>query len=542
TVTAQPVGTTIRVNLDSVTLNTGVTTTWARGLPSAILSPETSAGSKVTWEEVAGSRTNIASITYNASGKPGTGTVSNFNTLESITATLTNINQSGSFKLRPVYDKTGENILGPEVTFTVLDGVLTGIELTNFWYPYNDWIYVTAGRTINEDKTSIIDVAFDPDTAPYDYSDITWTVGTGTTKADTKAKIGLDDFNYVTTVTGLAAGTTTIKAKVNGTDVSDTINVKVFKAPTLTYNTSSQNMTATMDTGVYVSADYDEDNIEDVNGGDVRFFYGNTEIFPNPKKDYTSQSRTFNISNETLKSLISNNKSLFSSNDETIEVRLYPVGTAVSGDDVNYYTEKIACYGKTNLGIHKIKVEGEHIKETTTSDYYLEGAKVSVQATPETGYKFSEWEDDSSTSSTKQVTVGAAGKNTYKAIAVSTSSSSSSSSRSSSSSKAISPATGGATSGGSGYDRVPRTGESNAIFAIVMLMVLCAFGAVWYSYRLYRPNEAQAGASTGTDKGSAAVSETSKVMKDDAESGEGEKKFSDSYDKDTDDDYKWDKD
>nr|MCR4739533.1 hypothetical protein [Lachnospiraceae bacterium] len=139
--TANATVTSISVDSTSVALTSGVAKT--SGLPVATLDAAAGDGSKITWEPVDGSTSNIASAPYSSAALEAPNGYKN--TITSITATLADTTQQGSFKLRPVYDKNGANIAGPEVTFTVtaqpvgttirvnLDSVTLNTGVTTTW-------------------------------------------------------------------------------------------------------------------------------------------------------------------------------------------------------------------------------------------------------------------------------------------------------------------------------------------------------------------------------------------------------------------------
>ncbi|MCR4922479.1 MAG: hypothetical protein K5931_00510 [Lachnospiraceae bacterium] len=402
--------------------------------------------------------------------------------------------------------KNGQEIvrtLTKQVTIGVV--AVKSITITNNYFPFNNYIYVSAGKTLSDEGSPIVNVEILPADCSYTKDDIVWSVASTAIASRT-----VDEYNDVVAVKGIKEGATTLKATIKGAseagkDVAGTINIKVYKIPGLSY--SSAQLSASLPDKVFLDLTSDDTNLNYVTGGDIRYFKGGTEIFPSStSKSYIDSGRSFTVSSSELRSVLTNNTSKFTSNDDAFEARVYPAGEAVADNsdtsiktqradaDLTVYDEEENFYGKTNVGVHKIVVTGDNITSSTTSGYYLEGEQVTIKAVAASGYKFSKWEDDGGSSTSRVVTVNST-NNTYRASATSTSSSTSKSSSASSSSKlgttSATSGTGG-TGGGAGeggLDPVPKTGQGNGILTVIFLMLASSIGAVYYAFKIRKPVE-----------------------------------------------------
>lgn len=139
---------------------------------------------------------------------------------------------------------------------------------------------------------------------------------------------------------------------------------------------------------------------------------------------------------------------------------------------------------------YRVSVSGDHI--TTNSVYGLEGHKVQLTATPNTGYELTGWSDSSSTTEkTRTFTVKTSGN----AYTVTTKTSGSS--NGSTSGNGTTPNK----TGNSNLDKVPKTGESMAIYWVIMVAIISAsiVAAVLYKYFTPKVRKWRGGDTDGND-------------------------------------------
>lgn len=139
---------------------------------------------------------------------------------------------------------------------------------------------------------------------------------------------------------------------------------------------------------------------------------------------------------------------------------------------------------------YRVSVSGDHI--TTNSVYGLEGHKVQLTATPNTGYELTGWSDSSSTTEkTRTFTVKTSG-NAYTATTKT-----SGSSNGSTSGNGTTPNK----TGNSNLDKVPKTGESMAIYWVIMVAIISAsvVAAVLYKYFTPKVRKWRGGDTDGND-------------------------------------------
>lgn len=348
---------------------------------------------------------------------------------------------TATITVTPNGDSTKAKTIAVTVTPNVTDATtLSGTYLTNGY---------------SRDMTKMLTIA--PSTATY--KSIAWT-SSNTSVATIDSASGV--------VTGKSTGDTTITALITNQDdstVTKTATLTVAGTPSITYN-SDRTLSVSLPSKIATGSD-DSVNISDVKGGYIVAFIDGKEVANT--SSYQTSGTSFTVPASFAEGAVSNNQSKFS-DEKDITFRVYPYG--VKASDSGSKTRNDSACADTTGRVYKVTVSGTGIKTAYT--YALNGTSIKITATPESNYTFSKW-SDSTTTNPRTITVS--GSTTYTAEATSKSSSSNSSSSSGSS-------TGSSKSSGSGagYDKVPKTGEGNALMCMWILLavsMIVAGGAVF---------------------------------------------------------------
>lgn len=241
---------------------------------------------------------------------------------------------------------------------------------------------------------------------------------------------------------------------------------------------------------------------------DVEFGSNDKLSFKLPDTAFTSHDSSKNI-NEVTGYQIDIMKE-----DGTVLYTVTKSGTdsiSIDGDTIEDYVEKAGASGKLSKDSEKVifrvsprgksQKDGKTTVTNTDAGYtmdartiyrvtvpettYINGAyvyglpdhEVTITASPKSGYKFANWEDGS-TSTTRKVKVSTTtSKNTYNATANTTGTPSSTAGNSTNKNGT-----------NSNLDKVPKTGESMAIYWIIMIAVIsgCVAASIIYKYMIKR--------------------------------------------------------
>ena len=239
------------------------------------------------------------------------------------------------------------------------------------------------------------------------------------------------------------------------------VPITVYKTPTYSSN-SDGSISYDFPEAIYTN-NSNENNITDVKG-----YY--LEILNESKnKVLSSKSVTGNrngsISDSTIEEVIRSASSNLSGDSAKVYIRVRPYGTSqTSGQNRACETDGFG-YIPDSRTVYRVSVSGSNV--VATSIYGQAGKEVEITATPSnSSYKFSKWQD-SNTSNPRRVQISSnTNNNKYEATMESRSNSSNSSGSGSGN------ATGGSKGSNSKLDKVPKTGESMAIYFIVMIAVI----------------------------------------------------------------------
>lgn len=264
-----------------------------------------------------------------------------------------------------------------------------------------------------------------------------------------------------------------------------------------------------------------EFTVRDDKIADVEFGSGDKLSFKLPDTAYTSYDNSKNIDEVTGYQID------IMKEDGTVLYSVTKSGTdsiSIDGDTIEDYIEKAGATGKLSGEKDKVVVRvsprGKSQKDNKTTvtntaagktldaktvykvtipdSTYINGAyvwglpdhKVTLTASPKSGYKFANW-DDGGTSVTRTVTISTdTSKNVYKANANTTGTPSTSGN--------------GTTpnkTGNSNLDKVPKTGESMAIYWVIMVAIISAsiVAAVLYKYFTPKVRKWRGGDTDGND-------------------------------------------
>lgn len=408
-----------------------------------------------------------------------------------------------------VYLDTGAKATNQKVTWEVDDDTIATISsagvltLTNL-AEAGDTIYITA--TSVEDDTVFTDYEVEVDIVkPTELSYNTTDITKGMT---------IDNFvgkNISTNPSGAAKNIKSISwSPANGGGIitisgngSSKVSFKGTKAGSVTMTP-----TVTYTNGEVEDLDSVEFIVRDDLISDVEFGSNDKLSFKLPDTAFTSHDSSKNI-NEVTGYQIDIMKE-----DGTVLYTVTKSGTdsiSIDGDTIEDYVEKAGASGKLSKDSEKIlfrvSPRGKSQKDAKTTvtntdagytmdartiykvtvpeTTYMNGAyvyglpdhEVTITASPKSGYKFANWEDGS-TSTTRKVKVSTtASNNTFKAIGNTTGTPSST--------------TGNTTNKNgtnSNLDKVPKTGESMAIYWIIMIAVIsgCVAASIIYKYMIKR--------------------------------------------------------
>lgn len=256
---------------------------------------------------------------------------------------------------------------------------------------------------------------------------------------------------------------------------------------------------------------------------DVAFGSGDKLSFKLPDTAYTSYDNSKNIDEVTGYQID------IMKEDGTVLYSVTKSGTdsiSIDGDTIEDYIEKAGATGKLSGDKDKVVVRvsprGKSQKDNKTTvtntaagktldaktvykvsipdSTYVNGAyvwglpdhKVTLTASPKSGYKFANW-DDGGTSVTRTVTISTdTSKNVYKANANTTGTPSTSSGNGTTPNK---------NGSNSNLDKVPKTGESMAIYWVIMVAIISAsvVAAVLYKYFTPKVRKWRGGDTDGND-------------------------------------------
>ncbi len=358
------------------------------------------------------------------------------------------------------------------VTATITGGGTSGDFTENFTITVNAFIPVT--EIIDVDVPKDVTVGYElalagtgyPTVAPSNATNktINWSLNGTNTIGATITPAGV----FKATSAGTATVTATITdGKATGDPYTRDFAITVHKAPTISYDTGNRSLTVSLPekvvTGYGVSS-----NITKVTGGYLEVYNNGNSVY-NSGTTYQSSGKGFTISSSSVESIIQSIKNKFSGTTATIEFRITPVGNTAS--NTSGYERSTINATSGSVTVYEVVVSGANL--TTTTYYGLAGTSLKITAKPTTGYTFSAW-SDGSTSNPRTVTVSTTtADNAYPATAVL-------GANRSSSSAGGAAGTGGTGSGGSGsgYDPVPKTGEGNAIFFMILISVLSGLTAI----------------------------------------------------------------
>lgn len=265
------------------------------------------------------------------------------------------------------------------------------------------------------------------------------------------------------------SGQTLTAALTDDPTTTATSTVKIYKNMAIAYD--SNKLKCTVPGAYYVSTD-DTKNLASVSGGVLQVYYNGEKLY-----EYGSVSDQKEFDASSLQSIIGNSsimdKIKSADKDQAdLEFRMYLKGTTPGGS--SYTTSD---YVSTTVPVYKITVSGTGI--TTTKYYGVNGySSLKITATPDSTHTFSKWSSDGSTTNPRTVTIS--GSATYTAEAASKSSSGSNSGSNSGSGSSSGSSKGSGS--GAGYDKVPKTGEGNALMWMWILLaasIVVAGGAVF---------------------------------------------------------------
>lgn len=262
---------------------------------------------------------------------------------------------------------------------------------------------------------------------------------------------------------GLKEGITTLTPTiyyVNGTyETLSGTSFKVYNPVTVENFDSNDGLKFTLPDAVYRSYS-DDKNISEVTGYriDVLNKDGNSVY----NSTTSTNSKSITLSGDTVENLIENATGNLSGDTHQVKLMISPVGKSQtnSGSTVTNSEENVRGISDTRTA-YKVSVSGSNIK--SASIYGLANHSVKITATPTSStYKFAGW-SDGNTSNPRTVTVSTnTSSNSYTATANTTGTPTSNAGNSS----------GGSKGSNSKLDKVPKTGESMAIYFIVMIAVI----------------------------------------------------------------------
>lgn len=346
------------------------------------------------------------------------------------------------------------------------------VDIVKPTYLIYNTLEITKGMTI--DNSVGKNISTNPSGAAKNIKSISWSPANG---------------DGIITISGNGSSKVTFKGTKAGS---------VTMTPTVTYTN-----------GEVEDLDSVEFIVRDDKISDVEFGSNDKLTFNLPDTAYTSHDSSKNIDEVTGYQID------IMKEDGTVLYTVTKSGTdsiSIDGDTIEDYVEKAGASGKLSKESEKIlfrvsprgksQKDGKTTVTNTDAGYtmdartiyrvtvpdttYINGAyvyglpdhEVTITASPKSGYKFANWEDGS-TSTTRKVKVSTTtSKNTYNATANTTGTPSSTAGNSTTKNS----------TNNSNLDKVPKTGESMAIYWIVMIAVIsgCIAASIIYKYMIKR--------------------------------------------------------
>lgn len=367
-----------------------------------------------------------------------------------------------------ILESAAESAIGQKIKIQATSKKDTAVKSAEFEITLTDIVdvtsidYVTKGVTKNFilDMSVNKNVKITPSTAVDSIDYIEW-LSSNTDKGEITS-----DYTYRSKNAGFkgkSSGTTTLTPTVHYINGKS----KTFAGTTFTvYNPvtvesfdSNDGLKFTLPDAVYRSYS-DDKNISEVTGYriDVLNKDGNSVY----NSTTSTNSKSITLSGDTVENLIENATGNLSGDTHQVRLMISPVGKSQtnSGNTVTNSEENVRGISDTKTA-YKVSVSGSNIK--SASIYGLANHSVKITATPTSStYKFAGW-SDGNTSNPRTVTVSTnTSSNSYTATANTTGTPTSNAGNSS----------GGSKGSNSKLDKVPKTGESMAIYFIVMIAVI----------------------------------------------------------------------
>ena len=378
---------------------------------------------------VAPANSDATTVKYECTSKPSGATA----TLSGTTFTG---DTAGSYTIKATVDnssmpKDGGTIAIADVTKTFTIKVSPVVQEISWTEP----VYITVGSSFKRDIKGVITIT--PSNATYKSIEVT--------SSDSKLQIS------GTNVTGKSTGDAKVAVTItnyDGTTVSVTdMKITVLDKPKLSY--SDNKLSLTQPTAIYTGSSND---IDSVTKGVIEVYYDGSCLWTSDRTSDYKDGKT--ISADSIQTIIKKSdiydkiKSV-DKDEMSLEFRLYGASDSKTNDD---------AYGSADVSVYRVTVSGTGI--TTTKDYAVKGVSLKLTATPLSGYSFSSWSDGTTTNPRSVTVSGAASYTATGVLGVKATTTPSSSAAASSK-----------------YDKVPKTGESAALWAMWAVFIVLILGA-----------------------------------------------------------------